>query len=223
MNQFFQRGKCVIFFVFFLISLDSAYSTNSMNIGPPPPLKDPNMFAQNIPSFMLAAPPPPPPPPPVAIEPNFNMPPHHQMNHLPPLQATPPPPFHSGPPPPNRTIVATDLSNQPPVSAGPVPFLGGPPPNIQQPPPMQPPFEGKTFRNKPKNVCRIGDFTIALSILCVWACNAYIFLFKYANKKSYEQKIKFLKKRPEVDGVLCSFFRKQLSKRKSNESQLRKY
>lgn len=133
------------FFVF-LFSLDSAYSTNSMNIGPPPPLKDPNLFAQNIPSFMLAAPPPPPPPPPVAIEPNFNMPP----------QATPPP-FHSGPPPP--------LNVQPPVSA-PAPFLGGPPPNMQQPP-MQPPFEGKTSRNKPKNVCQIGDFTITLSILCV--------------------------------------------------------
>lgn len=117
---------------------------------------------------MLAAPPPPPPPPPVTIQPNFSM------------QATQPPPFHSGPPPP------LNVQQQPPpmreVSAPP-PFLGGAPPNIQQQPPMQPPFEGKTFRNEPKNVCQIGDFTITLSIpLCGHAMHTF-FCLKMQTKK----------------------------------------
>lgn len=188
-----------------------------MNIGPPPPLKDPNLFAQNIPSFInLAAPPPPPPPPPVAIEQNFNIP--HQMNHLPPPQA-PAPPFHVGGPP---------NVQQPPVSA-PAPFLGGGPPIIQQQPPLQPqltqsPFEGKTFRNKSKNVCQIGDILFLYHFVhFVWTC-IHFFVSNNKQTKNYEKKNQILEKSDQVvDGVLCSFFRKQLSKRKSNESQLRKY
>lgn len=104
--------------------LDSAFSTNSMSMGPPPHIKDPNLFNQNIPPFIninfLEAAPPPPPPPPPAIEPidhpmvippimNSNQP---IMNHPPPAQP-PPPPF--------------------------MPALAQPPPHIQQPPPQ---FEG---------------------------------------------------------------------------------
>lgn len=187
-----------------------------MNIGPPAPIKDPNLFAQNISSFInLAAPPPPPPPPPVAIEQNYNIP--HQMNHLPPPQA--PAPFHGGGPP---------NVQQPPMPA-PAPFLSGGPPNIQQQPPIQPqptqpPFEGKTFRNKQKNVCQIGDIIFTLST--VWTHTYIFFLFQKQTKQTNknEKQNQILETNDQVvDGVLCSFFRKQLSKRKSNESQLRKY
>ncbi|XP_031635999.1 SURP and G-patch domain-containing protein 1 isoform X2 [Contarinia nasturtii] len=67
--------------------LDSAFSTNSMSLGPPPPIKDSIIFHQTIPPFLNLAAPPPPPPPPVSIETAINV---SQMNHPP---QPPPPPF----------------------------------------------------------------------------------------------------------------------------------
>lgn len=71
-----------------------------MSVGPPPHIKDPSLFPQNIPSFINLAPPPPPPPLPVAIEPEFNAPPMNHPLPAPMLQQQPniqqPPPQFEG-------------------------------------------------------------------------------------------------------------------------------